>query len=112
CIDPNVRYQLPNGTTGTVRQRIDADLAALPARYDALGVALRNTGIPIAQEYITEYPDPTTERRSDSGQVEQCEEALEDIMWGLGMEIEGRQWVRGQVNWPAETELDYALAFL
>ena len=93
--------------------RVGHDLAAMPARYDALAAALApaSLGVDVRSTYITEYPDPGTERRADTGQVEECEEILEDVMWGLGMEIEGRQWIRGWYasDWPNRTtELGYS----
>lgn len=92
--------------------RVDQDLDLMPARYKALADALKpeNLGIKIAKSYITEYPDPGTEVRSDSGQVEECEEILEDVMWLVRAEVEGRQWIRGWEN-PRAAELGTELGF-
>lgn len=115
CLDE--KYTTRNGTfSGTklaFRSMVKNDLAAMPASYDALGKALapENLGLEIGRTFITEYPDPGTEVRPDSGQVEECEEILEDVMWGMRMEVEGRQYLRGwaQENWKdMETELGFA----
>ena len=111
CIDDY--YTSPDTNKYLFETRVGHDLAAMPGRYDALAAALTpaSLGVDVRRTYITEYPDPGTERRADSGQVEECEEILEDVMWGLGMEIEGRQWIRGGYasDWQTRTtELGYS----
>jgi hypothetical protein len=111
CIDDY--YTSPDTNKYRFETRVGQDLAAMPSRYDALAAALSpaSLGVDVKSTYITEYPDPGTERRADSGQVEECEEILEDVMWALGMEIEGRQWIRGAYasDWQNRTtELGYS----
>lgn len=107
CVDPNVKYTDVEGNKDsvTLAERVQQDLDLMPARYDALAEALTATGLDIAGTYITEYPDPGTELRSDTGQVEECEEILEDAAWQLGMEVEGRQ---NGGDRPWGTELGFA----
>lgn len=107
-------YTRPDGTTrARMTEIVAGELAAMPGRYDALAAALRptNLGVDVRGTFITEYADPGTEVRADTGQVEECEEILEDVAWLGGMEMEGRQWIRGQAvaDWKSRsTELGYA----
>jgi hypothetical protein len=92
---------------------VAGELTAMHGRYDALAEALRpaNLGVDVRGTFITEYADPGTEVRADSGQVEECEEILEDVAWLGGMEMEGRQCIRGQevADWKSRsTELGFA----
>jgi hypothetical protein len=89
------------------------ELNDMSTRYDALAEALRpaNLGVDVRGTFITEYADPGTEVRADTGLVEECEEILEDVAWLGGMEMEGRQWIRGQAvaDWKSRaTELGFA----
>lgn len=105
-------YTRPDGVTrAPFGDIVAADLAAMPSRYDALAQALRPgaLGLDVRGTFITEYVDPGTERRSDTGLIEECEEILEDVAWGMAAEIEGRQWVRGTESPKGPvTELGYA----
>ena len=90
CVHPDVKYTDVDGSSKvTLGTRVSHDLAALPARYQALHDALAAIpNLKIADTYVTEYPDPGTEL-SDEGAVVECGEILEDIMWLPAMEIEG-----------------------
>ncbi|WP_109474670.1 PxKF domain-containing protein [Ornithinimicrobium cavernae] len=101
CLHPKHVYTDPRpGATSSIplALRVQLDMGEMPARYDRLAMALDGLGVPISDTYITEYPDPGTEFRTDGGGSpvpEECEEILEDVKWEFGMEIEGRQWVGG-----------------
>jgi hypothetical protein len=107
CVNPDVTFtDVDDRTKVPLATRVANDLAAMPARYDALADALTADGrLAIAATFITEYPDPGTERRSDSNEIEECEEIIEDIGWLARMEINGRQWGADR---PWGTELGFA----
>lgn len=103
CVHPgNTAFTGPSGGKVNLKTRIDHDLATLPARYDALGVALRGLtarGVRIGGTYMTEYPDPGTQRVN--GQVRECDYILDDVM--LTMEMSGVTFLR-----PHGSELGFA----
>ncbi len=88
CTDPGHAFTGLDGTTVTLAGRVAQDLAALPGRYKALSdglAALPN--LVVADTFVTEYPDPGTERDAD-GNVVQCQEILEDVLWLAGAKVD------------------------
>lgn len=86
--------------------RFEQDRELLEGRYQALQTALANlraaSGAPmrIAEVYLTEYPDPTTDVIDPkTGVAPACGEMLEDILWLIGAKISGPEvvWARNTV---------------
>ncbi len=91
CRHPdNKAFTNPNGGAKVnLDARIGHDLDTMPGRYDALASALAelkaNHSIDIGGTYVTEYPDPGTEKVD--GRIRECEYILDDIM--VSMELQG-----------------------
>ena len=95
-----------DGTKVFLPTRFEQDRQLLEGRYQALQDALVNlrqpSGAPvrIAEVYLTEYPDPTTDVVDPkTGVAPPCGEMLEDILWLIGAKISGPEvvWARNTV---------------